>query len=160
MNTHVKISEGCNLMILFFASNGRYFFYIPRLLLFHKLNDSDAFVYAGWHGEAMRPDLQAHQNSHCSRGNNSESICAWSWLQNNYFAVTPLTIPLFPSSLSRWGMSGELRPLESEACTPELVPNSEFRPQKKTFPESPSVCTSKANQAPRTGLSLCQLNLH
>lgn len=97
---------------------------------FIKLNDSDAFVYAGWHGEAVRPDLQAHQNSHCSRGNNSESICAWSWLQNNYFAVIPLTIPLFPSSLSRWGMSGELRPLESEVCTPKSVPNSEFRPQK------------------------------
>lgn len=86
-------------------------------------------MYAGWHGEAARPDLQAHQNSHWSRGNSSESICAWSWLQNNYFAISPMAVPVFPSSQSRWGMSGELRPLEWGVCTPELVPNNEFMPR-------------------------------
>lgn len=85
-------------------------------------------MYTGWHGEAARPDLQAHQNSHCSRGNSSESICAWSWFRNNYFAVSPMAIPLFPSSQSRWGMSGELRPLERGVCTPESMSNNEFMP--------------------------------
>lgn len=111
-------------------------------------------MYAGWHGEAARPDLQAHQNSHWSRGNSSESICAWGWLQNNYFAISPVAVPVFPSSQSRWGMSGELRPLERGVCTPELVSNNEFMPQY------PFQNFQALVQGGFLGRSLCQLNLH
>lgn len=94
-----------------------------------KLNDSDAFLCAGWRGEAVRLDLQAHQNSHCSRGNSSKSICAWSWFWKNCFAISPMAIFLFTGSQSRWGITGELRPLERGVSTPELMFNNEFMPE-------------------------------
>lgn len=94
-----------------------------------KLNDSDAFLCAGWRGEAARPDLQAHQNSHCPRGNSSESICAWSGFWKNCFAVSPVAIFWFTSSQSRWGITGELRPLERGVSTPDLMFNNEFMPE-------------------------------
>lgn len=82
------------------------------------INDLDAFMHAGWHGEGTRADLQAHRNSHCSRGNSSESICAQNWFRSNYFAISPTAILLLLSFQPRREMSGELRRMEREVCTP------------------------------------------
>lgn len=86
---HAGENKQPELVTWFFCSQLEVVFVLLICGSFVKLNDTDAFMYGGWHGEAARPDLQAHQNSHCSRGNSSESICAWSWFRNNLFATSP-----------------------------------------------------------------------
>lgn len=112
---------------------------------------------SGWHGEKVRPDLYAHQNSHCSRGNNFESICARSWLQDNYFAVSPLTIPLLPNSLPDEEQAVSSSPWKGRFALQNWCHHRICA--TKTFPEFPSVCASKANQAPWTSLCASPLAL-